>query len=176
VKRKSLMALVLAIVMLGVCTGCESQLTIPRIVTNTKQYNNQINMLIVSRISGSAPESFPQYSVFTIEDGLTCRVDYADANELDLSVMLDNWVADDGKQISGILSLDIGYYTSPAYISTLDTNQAALYFDRTSIQYATEILDKDASTEAFTPGDQFFVCLSLIVDGKPFITEISLRR
>ena len=44
-----------------------------------------------------------------------------------------------------------------------------LYFDRTSVNFETEIYDGDADDVAFTTNYDTFHCISLIVDGKTLI-------
>ncbi len=162
--------LVLALV-LGLFTGCEHEPSLPRIAATLKEYNDEITALIVSHVSGNAPETFTEGTMDTVDEGFTCRVDYSDTDTLDLEVFLNHWGAADGTTISGYLQVEIEYYATPVSISSIHTARTTIYFDRTSASYDADVFDGDASTQAFTAELDLFRCLSLIVDGKTFITS-----
>jgi len=176
VKTKLVTALFLVISMLVLFTGCEAMPSLSAIVSTTKGYNDELIALVLAHMVGNTPADFVEDSTIPIDDGITCTIDYTDADEVQMLLNLDSWVASDGTEISGVLEMEIGYYASPMYVSSISTEMGLFYFDRTSILFATEIFDGDASAEAFTAEDRFFACISLIVDGKTLINTIQLGR
>lgn len=171
VKRKFLLSLLVLALVLGLFTGCEQEPSLPRIAATLKGYNDEITALIVSHASGTAPETFTEGTMDTVDVGFTCRVDYSDTDTLDLEVFLQHWVAANGTKISGYLRVDIEYYATPVSISSIHTNRTTIYFDRTSASYDADVFDGDASSETFIVELDLFKCLSLIVDGKTLISS-----
>ena len=172
-KRKLLAVLVLVSIMLGTFTGCEPMPTLSAIVSTTKGFNNEIIALIISQVEEDySPDDFPEDLKITVDEGLTCTVEYSGLNSLELLVTLDDWVANDGTEISGTIMVDIDYYSSPISVSSISMEPAMIYFDRTSVSYVSEVLDGDATTETFTPGSSEFICISIIVDGKTLVNNI----
>jgi len=121
VKRKFLLSLLVLALILGLFTGCEQEPSLPRIAATLKGYNDEITALIVSHVSGNAPETFTEGTMDTVDVGFTCRVDYSDTDTLDLEVFLDII----GEQLTGLKSVGISKWESsimqprslyPAYI------------------------------------------------------------
>ncbi|SMP41486.1 hypothetical protein SAMN06298221_1022 [Sphaerochaeta associata] len=171
VKRNFLLSLLVLALVLGLFTGCEQEPSLPRIAATLKGYNDEITALIVSHVSGNAPETFTEGTMDTVDVGFTCRVDYSDTDALDLEVFLHHWTAADGTKISGYLQVEIEYYATPVSISSIHTNRTTIYFDRTSASYDADVFDGDASSETFIVELDLFRCLSLIVDGKTLISS-----
>ena len=173
VKKKFVMALLLVILMTVPFTGCEAAPPLSAIVSTTKGYNDEIIALIVSHVVGQTPADFTADSAIEIDERINCFVDYTDTSVINLSMTLDDWVASDGTEVSGTLDIYIDYYTSPVHVSRVRMRPAMLYFDRTSINFETEIYDGDADDVAFTSENHSFLCLSLIVDGDTLITSMN---
>lgn len=76
-KRKFLLSLLVLALVLGLFTGCEQEPSLPRIAATLKGYNDEITALIVSHVSGTAPETFTEGTMDTVDEGFTCRVNYS---------------------------------------------------------------------------------------------------
>lgn len=72
--------------------------------------------------------------------------------------------------------MDVKYYSSTGYISSIDMSSATLYFDRTSVKYVAEVFDENASTQAFNSNTELLMCATLIMDGKMLITNNLMYR
>lgn len=167
------MALLLGILITMLFTGCEALPSLSAIVSTTRGYNDEIIALIVPHVVGQTPADFTADSAIEIDERINCIVDYTDLSVINLSMTLADWVASDGTKVSGTLEVYIDYYTSPVHVSRIRMRPAMLYFDRTSVNFETEIFDSDANTEAFTSENHSFLCLSLIVDGDTLITSMN---
>lgn len=165
-KKKLILTLFFVTTMLVVFTGCEPASSLPEIIANVKGYNNETIALLLPQVVGHPYDYYSADSCFTVDEGITCTVVESDVEDTTFAINLDNWVASDGAIISGYVSVDVVYYASSGHISNINTNFASLYYDRTSVSYVAEVLDGDASNEAFTPRERLFVFISLIVDGE----------
>ncbi len=174
-KRNFTLVLVM-VIMLGAFTGCELAPSLPEIFITVNGYSNEIIALVLPQVVGYAPDSFTDGSFITIDDGIIGRIDYTSATDLELLVTLDNWVASDGTEISGILELDFDYYSAPAYISSIYTDRAILNFDRTSVVFTAEVFDGDPATETFTFDHEMFITTSLINNGTNLINLMHIGK
>ncbi len=173
-KMKLVVVLILVII-LGAFTGCELAPSLPEILTTVRGYNNEIIALVIPQVEGYAPELFTEDSFITVDDGIICMVGFSSSSSLNLLISLDNWVANDGTEINGIIELDFNYYDSPVYISTIETDMAIFNFDRTSVIFQAEVFDEDPATEAFTYDYETFFSMALTVNGRPLIANLMLR-
>ena len=163
------------VIILGALTGCELAPSIPEIFTTVKGYNNEIIELVKSQVEGTAPESFTEDSLFTIDDSLNCKVSSSSASSLNLIITFVDWEASDGTAIGGIVELDFNYYDSPVYISSIETDLAILNYGYTSVAFFAEVFDGDPATEAFTFDHETFMVVSLIDNGKALISSEMFR-
>ena len=174
--KRNLTLVLVIVIMFVAFTGCELAPSLPEVFITVNGYSNEIIALVLPEVVGSAPDSFTDGSFITIDDGIIGRIDYTSATDLELLVTLDNWVASDGTEISGILELDFDYYTSPVYISRIYTDMAILNFDRTSVVFTGEIIDGDPATETFTFDHEMFIIISLINDGTNLINLMHIGK
>jgi hypothetical protein len=170
-KMKLVLALAL-IVLLGVFTGCEPAPTLPEILSTVKGYKDELTELVLTHVESAAPTDFTEGDSIPVDDGITCIVDAADADELNLIMSLDNWVANDGTEITGTIAFDIEYDPSTLNLSMFRMVPAIILFERTSASFVSEAIDEDVSTEAFVPAHEYFFCTSLIVDGEILMLNI----
>lgn len=170
-KRILFVTLTLVIV-LGTFTGCEPAPTLYELLTTVESYNDELFALVVPRVQDYDGSGYSEGDFITIDEGITCIVDTANSDELNLSLTLDNWRARNGTKISGTIVLDIEYFTSPSYsinmMRTAGGFLTSLHFERTSVSYVAQWIDNDYNT-GFDPEYENFFCTSMIEDGKILI-------
>jgi hypothetical protein len=177
-KNKLVLTLAL-VVMLTAFTGCEPEPSLPELTINermtiVKRYNDEIFTLMTSILDDSSPSDFVEGdSILDDEEGLSCIVTAVDLDEINLFMSFDEWVADDGTEISGNMILDVEYYTSPESLNIIRTGiPASLYFDRSSVSYVASFLDDDSVDTTFVSDLEYFFCTSFIADGEILILNM----
>jgi len=169
VNKKILLTLLLVISMLGIFTGCEPVSSIPEIIGPIKGYNDELVALLMPQVVGHPFDFYTADESLEVDEGIVCNVDETDIEDTTFTIALNNWVANDGTKISGHMTVNVKYYASTGNISSIETISTMFCFNRTSVNYFTEVFDGDADDEAFTSNYDTFRCISLIVDGKTLI-------
>lgn len=169
VNKKILLTLLLVISMLGIFTGCEPASSIPEIVTSVSGYNDEIVALLIPQVVGHPFDFYTADESLEVDEGIICNVDETDAEDTTFQITLENWIASDNTIINGSMVVNVKYYASTGNISSIETISTMFCFNRTSVNFFTEVFDGDATSESFTNDYDTFRCISLIVDGRTLI-------
>lgn len=168
-KKKISLVLVVAMMVLS-CTGCEQQTPIPEVLSTIQGYDEEIIAMVASEVDTSSPDSFTEDALIAIEEGISCRVSNTNTDELILNITLNNWVASDGKVISGSMQMDLQYDDTTAHISRIRTS-VLMNYDLTSAYFGEEVFDNTPESAAVTFDNASFQCIYLSVDGKPLVSN-----
>src|SRR5690554_4579869 len=115
--KSRLILILVLVIMISIFTGCVpaptlSELTIPEIITMIKGHNNDILDSLLVALEDSAPSDFTEGDLVTLDEGIICEVTSQYMTEVSLAMILDDWVATDGTEIGGYMTIEIEYHAS----------------------------------------------------------------